>query len=51
MKQIGVGIIGTGWCGGVTATAGRTPEDFAAYVSAESGRWGRVARESGATID
>jgi tripartite-type tricarboxylate transporter receptor subunit TctC len=37
--------------GGVTATASRTPEDFAAYVSAESERWGKVARESGATID
>jgi tripartite-type tricarboxylate transporter receptor subunit TctC len=37
--------------GGVTATASRTPEDFAAYVAAESERWGKVARESGATID
>jgi tripartite-type tricarboxylate transporter receptor subunit TctC len=36
---------------GVTATASKTPEDFAAYVAAESERWGRVARESGATID
>jgi tripartite-type tricarboxylate transporter receptor subunit TctC len=37
--------------GGVTATASKTPEDFAAYVTAESERWGKVARESGATID
>jgi tripartite-type tricarboxylate transporter receptor subunit TctC len=37
--------------GGVTAAASRTPEDFAAYVAAESERWGKVARESGATID
>jgi tripartite-type tricarboxylate transporter receptor subunit TctC len=37
--------------GGVVATASRTPEEFAAYVSAESERWGKVARESGATID
>jgi tripartite-type tricarboxylate transporter receptor subunit TctC len=36
---------------GVTATASKTPEEFAAYVAAESERWGRVARESGATID
>jgi len=37
--------------GGVTATSSKTPEDFAAYVAAESERWGKVARESGATID
>jgi tripartite-type tricarboxylate transporter receptor subunit TctC len=37
--------------GGVSATASRTPEDFAAYVAAESERWGKVAKESGATID
>jgi tripartite-type tricarboxylate transporter receptor subunit TctC len=36
---------------GVTAIASKTPEDFAAYVAAESERWGKVARESGATID
>lgn len=36
---------------GVTAAASKTPEEFAAYVAAESERWGRVARESGATID
>ena len=37
--------------GGVTATASKTPEDFALYVASESERWGKVARESGATID
>jgi tripartite-type tricarboxylate transporter receptor subunit TctC len=37
--------------GGVTATASKTPEDFTAYVAAESERWGKVARDSGATID
>jgi tripartite-type tricarboxylate transporter receptor subunit TctC len=37
--------------GGVTAAASKTPEDFAAYVAAESERWAKVARESGATID
>lgn len=36
---------------GVTAVTSKTPEDFAVYVAAESERWGRVARESGATID
>lgn len=37
--------------GGVTATSSKTPEDFAAFVKAESEHWGKVARESGATID
>ena len=37
--------------GGVTASSSRTPEEFAAYVNAESARWGKVAKESGATID
>jgi len=37
--------------GGVMAVASKSPEDFAAYVGAESTRWGKVARESGATID
>jgi tripartite-type tricarboxylate transporter receptor subunit TctC len=37
--------------GGVTATSSKTPEDFAAYVAAESERWGKAARDSGATID
>ena len=37
--------------GGVVASSSKTPEEFAAYVNAESERWGKVARESGATID
>ena len=37
--------------GGVTAAISKTPEEFAAYVMAESERWGKVAKESGATID
>jgi len=37
--------------GGVTANSSKTPEDFTAYVAAESERWGKVAKESGATID
>jgi len=37
--------------GGVTANSSKTPENFATYVAAESERWGKVARESGATID
>ncbi|MEO8136421.1 MAG: tripartite tricarboxylate transporter substrate binding protein [Betaproteobacteria bacterium] len=36
---------------GVTATSSKTPEGFAAYVAAESERWSKVAKESGATID
>jgi tripartite-type tricarboxylate transporter receptor subunit TctC len=37
--------------GGVNVVTSKTPEDFASYVSAESARWGTVAKESGATID
>ena len=37
--------------GGVLAVSSKTPDDFAAYVRAESQRWGKVAKESGATID
>jgi len=37
--------------GGVNVVTSKTPEDFAAYVAAETARWGRIARESGATID
>jgi hypothetical protein len=36
MKQIGVAIIGTGWCGGIRA---------------ETLRWGKAAKEAGATVD
>jgi tripartite-type tricarboxylate transporter receptor subunit TctC len=37
--------------GGVGAVTSKTPEDFAAFVSAETARWSKVAKESGATID
>jgi tripartite-type tricarboxylate transporter receptor subunit TctC len=37
--------------GGVNVVTSKTPEDFASFVSAETARWGKVARESGATID
>jgi len=37
--------------GGVNVVTSRTPEEFAAFVAAESTRWGKVAKESGATID
>ena len=37
--------------GGVDVMTSKTPEDFASFVSAETARWGKVAKESGATID
>jgi tripartite-type tricarboxylate transporter receptor subunit TctC len=37
--------------GGVGVVTSKTPEDFASFVSAETARWGKVAKESGATID
>src|SRR6266487_2020363 len=37
--------------GGVNVVTSKTPEDFAAFVNAETARWGKVAKESGATID
>jgi tripartite-type tricarboxylate transporter receptor subunit TctC len=37
--------------GGVNVVTSKTPEAFAAFVSAESERWGKVAREAGATVD
>ncbi|HZR70585.1 MAG TPA: tripartite tricarboxylate transporter substrate binding protein [Burkholderiales bacterium] len=37
--------------GGVDVALSASPKDFAAFVAAESQRWGRVARESGATVD
>ena len=36
---------------GVAVVTNRTPEEFASFVSAEFSHWGKVARESGATID
>ena len=37
--------------GGVDVVTSKTPEDFAAFVGNETARWGKVAKESGATID
>src|SRR5438034_2418663 len=37
--------------GGVNVVTSRTPEDFISFVGAETARWGKVAKESGATID
>jgi tripartite-type tricarboxylate transporter receptor subunit TctC len=37
--------------GGVDVVTSKTPEDFASFVAAEAARWGKIAKESGATID
>jgi tripartite-type tricarboxylate transporter receptor subunit TctC len=37
--------------GGVNVVTSKTPEEFASFVAAEGARWGKVAKESGATID
>jgi len=37
--------------GGVNVVTSKTPKDFASFVSAEGERWGKVAKDSGATID
>jgi tripartite-type tricarboxylate transporter receptor subunit TctC len=37
--------------GGVDVVMSKTPEEFASFVAAETARWGKVAKESGATID
>ena len=37
--------------GGVNVVISRTPEDFASFVANETAVWGKVAKESGATID
>ena len=37
--------------GGAIVVTSRTPEEFAAFVGSEIVRWGKVARESGATVD
>jgi tripartite-type tricarboxylate transporter receptor subunit TctC len=37
--------------GGATVVTSKTPEEFAAFVGAEIVRWGKAARESGATVD
>ncbi len=37
--------------GGVNVVTSRTPEEFRNFVVSEIARWGKVAKESGATID
>jgi tripartite-type tricarboxylate transporter receptor subunit TctC len=37
--------------GGVNVVISKTQEDFASFVGVETTRWGKVAKESGATID
>jgi tripartite-type tricarboxylate transporter receptor subunit TctC len=37
--------------GGVEVVTSPSPAAFSAYVAAETQRWGRVAKESGATVD
>ena len=37
--------------GGAFVVTSKTPEDFAAFVAAEGQRWGRVAKDVGATVD
>jgi tripartite-type tricarboxylate transporter receptor subunit TctC len=37
--------------GGVNVVTSKTPEEFGAFVAAETARWGKVVKESGATID
>jgi tripartite-type tricarboxylate transporter receptor subunit TctC len=37
--------------GGASVVTSRTPEEFATFVSTEVARWGKAARESGATAD
>ena len=37
--------------GGASVVTSKTPEEFATFVSAEVARWGKAARESGATAD
>ena len=37
--------------GGVNVVTSKVPEDFGTFVGVETTRWGKVAKESGATID
>jgi tripartite-type tricarboxylate transporter receptor subunit TctC len=37
--------------GGVNVVTSKTPGDFSSFVGAETARWGKIAKESGATID
>jgi tripartite-type tricarboxylate transporter receptor subunit TctC len=37
--------------GGVNVVVSKTPAEFASFVASENARWGKLAKESGATID
>jgi len=37
--------------GGVRVVTSKTPEEFASFVAVQGAQWGKVAKESGATID
>jgi tripartite-type tricarboxylate transporter receptor subunit TctC len=37
--------------GGAQVVSSATPEEFASFVATEAVRWGKVARETGATVD
>jgi tripartite-type tricarboxylate transporter receptor subunit TctC len=37
--------------GGAFVVTSKTPEDFAAFTAAEAQRWGKVAKDVGATVD
>ncbi|MGZ5081527.1 MAG: Bug family tripartite tricarboxylate transporter substrate binding protein [Usitatibacter sp.] len=37
--------------GGAVAVTSKTPEEFASFIGAEAARWGKVAREAGATAE
>ncbi len=37
--------------GGAFVVTSKSPEDFAAFTAAEAQRWGRVAKDVGATVD
>lgn len=37
--------------GGVNVIVSKTPAEFASFVASENARWGKVAKDSGATID
>jgi tripartite-type tricarboxylate transporter receptor subunit TctC len=36
---------------GVEVVTSKSPEEFAAFVAAETERWGLVVKEAGATVD
>jgi tripartite-type tricarboxylate transporter receptor subunit TctC len=37
--------------GGAYVITSKSPEEFAAFVAAESAKWGKVVKETGATVD